>query len=391
MKVLIVAGKNENGGAPRSMIELIKHISGAYGVEYTVIAHKEGKITAFCRDNNIEYCVDGHEPIVIGKGSTFLRRFAKLALRPFFMFKAGKNKKALAAIEKKLNLNEFDLIHTNSNRDGIGAMIAHKYHIPHIWHLREFGKEDYDTVFLPPYSVDYMNQTADRFIAISDAVAEAWRQKGLDKSKIVRIYNGVDLSMIESDADRKPLDDRQLKMVFTGTVCPAKGQNEIIEAIGLLRKEDKERVSVDFYGDGVSEYIGSLKKRAEEMGLEDNIRFLGHCDNIGSCLKNYSVGLVCSRAEAFGRITPEYMAAGLITIVCDTGANPELIEDGKTGFIYKRSDYEDFASVIRKVLYMEQEEKMTVSHAAEQYARKNFTAEKNAKNIFQLYREKKKK
>ena len=386
MKVLMVSGKIENGGAPKAMIEIIEKIRKNYNVEYTVLLHGEGKISKYCRDNGIDYCIDGHEPIVIGKGSTLIRRMAKLMLRPLYIFKAKKqNAKALEILEKTLNLKEYDLIHTNSNRDGIGALIAKKYGIPHIWHIREFGKEDYDTVFLPPYNVDFMNKTATKFIAISNAVANAWKKKNLDASKIVRIYDGVDLTSIKSESTRKQFEEKQNKIVFTGTVCPAKGQNEIIEAIGLLSKEEKEMVSVDFYGEGVPEYISSLNKRAEALGFADRIRFLGHCDDIGECLKSYSIGTVCSRSEAFGRITPEYMAAGLITIACDTGANPELVDDGKTGFIYHRSDFKSLRDIIRKVINMSAEEKRNLSFEAEQYARNNYSAEQNAKNIYQLY------
>ncbi len=388
MKALIVAGKSENGGAPKSMLETVENIRKTFNVEYTVLLHQEGKISKYCRDNGIEYCVDGHEPIVIARGSTKIRRLAKLLLRPMFIFKAGKkNKDALAIVEKQLNLNEFDLIHTNSNRDGIGALIAQKYKTPHIWHLREFGEEDYDTAFLPPYNIDFMNRNTTRFIAISKAVEKAWKQKGLDGEKITQVYNGVNMSLILSDPDRKQFNGKELKMVFTGTVCPAKGQNEIIEAIGRLTDAEKKLVSVDFYGEGVPEYISSLKKRAEALGFGERVNFLGHCDNIGSRLKDYNVGVVCSRSEAFGRITPEYMAAGLITLACDTGANPELIDDEKTGFLYRRSDFDDFARLIKKVLNMTADEKLAVSRAAEQYARKNFVAELNAKNIYQVYSE----
>lgn len=388
MKVLMVAGKNENGGAPKAMLEVVETIGKKYGVEYTVLAHKEGIITQRCRDNHIACCVDGHEPIVIGKGSTGIRRFAKLALRPLFIYKAKKkNRDALAIIEREVDLSEIDLIHTNSNRDGIGALIAEKHNIPHLWHLREFGEEDYDTVFLPPYSVSFMNRTANRFAAISDAVAAAWGKKGLDSDKITRIYDGINIDLIQSDPKRTQFESGKLKMVFTGTVCPAKGQNEIIEALGLLTKDEQSMISVDFYGEGVPEYISSLNKRAAALGIESNIRFLGHCDEIGARLKNYNTGVVCSRSEAFGRITPEYMAAGLITLASDTGANPELINNGETGFLYRLHDFNSFAQVIRRVLNLKSEEKLKISRAAEQYAREKFTSERNADNIYRLYRE----
>lgn len=388
MKVLIVASKSENGGAPKAMMEIVDNVRKNYNVEYTALLHKEGKTSGYCRDNGIEYCIDGHEPIAIAKGSTKIRRLAKLILRPLFIYKASKrNRQAIAVAEKNLNLDEFDIIHTNSNRDGIGAMIAEKYGIPHIWHLREFGEEDYDTTFLPPYNVDFMNRNTTRFIAISKAVEKTWKSKKLDASKICHIYDGVDLNLIISDPERKQLKNKELKMAFTGTVCPAKGQSEIIEAIGRLSEEEKKLVSVDFYGEGVPKYISTLKKRAEALGFGDRVNFLGHCDDIGARLKNYSVGLVCSRSEAFGRITPEYMSAGLIAIACDTGSGPELIDDGKTGFLYHRSDFDDFARLIKKVLNMTADEKISISHAAEQYARESFTAERNAENIYRLYKE----
>lgn len=77
---------------------------------------------------------------MIVKGSTTVRRIAKWLLRPYYAVRCAlRNHRALKVIENEVDLSSIDLIHTNSNRDGLGALINKKYGIKHVWHLREFG------------------------------------------------------------------------------------------------------------------------------------------------------------------------------------------------------------------------------------------------------------
>lgn len=387
MKVLMVASKSESGGAPRSMMDMLKAIKDNYGVEFVVLLHKKGEmLSKFCADNQIDYIVDGHEPVAISKGSTKIRRIVKRVLIPFYaLYMLIANRKALKRIENTIDLSTVDIIHSNSNRDGIGAMLAKKHNIIHIWHFREFGKEDYDVFYFPPFSMKYINESTDKFIMISKALEKSWISRGIDKSKCIQIYNGIN---IENFLYVKSSKERSIvSFAFTGTICPAKGQIELIEAVGLLSSEYQKRIKVDFLGDGPSDYIKNLKTRCSELSIMERFRFLGHCSNVGEILKDYDVGIVCSRSEAFGRITPEYMAAGLIVVGSNTGANPELIEEGRNGFLYKYGNHDMLADVIKKVCDLSIEDWDRMSAYARSNAQEKYSHSINAANVYNLYTE----
>lgn len=386
MKVLLIANKSEIGGAPKSMFELASVLQKGDNVDVTIAVTAKGKLSSLCENAGIRCVVLPHEPFVIARGSTRVRRLAKLILRPYYAVKCFIiNRRSLKKIEEVLDISAYDVVHTNSNRDNFGALISKKYGIKHIWHLREFGKEDYDCVSLFPNSIRFMNENTDIFIAISDSVKKAWQDKGLEEKKVFRVYNGVNVEGILSDPKRNSFDSDKLKIVFVGTVCPAKGQMELIKAIGILNQEERRKVSVDFYGDGPTEYVKSLQTKASALGISNQIHFCGFCDNIGEKLVQYNTAVVCSQSEAFGRITPEYMAAGLIEIASNTGANVELIENQIDGFLYEYGNPENLANIIRKVLLLSKEDKLKMSYKAERKARTKYTAALNGRHVYEIY------
>ncbi len=387
MKILMIAGKDERGGAPKSMLDMIRIIHENYDVDYTVVVNHEGIISDFCKSNGLNCCIAGHEPIVIAKGSTTVRRIAKWLLRPYYAVRCAlRNHRALKVIENEVDLSSIDLIHTNSNRDGLGALINKKHGIKHVWHLREFGEMDYDTVFLYPYSVDFVNKYSSRFIAISKAIKEEWTKKGIASEKFDLVYNGVNTDKIRSNPNRKTLKESTLKIIFTGTICPTKGQIELIEALGNLPDLYKNKFKVDFFGSCTKDYKVYLESVIKKKKIEDIVEFCGYSNNIYSILQNYAIGVVCSKAEAFGRITPEYMAAGLITIASNTGANPELIDDNVDGFLYQYGDSTDLTRKLIQIYDMDEKVRIKISNNAEKKAREKFTAERNAEEVFNVYR-----
>ena len=291
--------------------------------------------------------------------------------------------RAVKEVEKQLDVSKIDLIHSNSSREDLGALLANKYNIPLIWHIREFGDRDYKCYSYRKKYIDYMNKSAWRFIAVSNAVREHWIKKGIYQDKIVCIYNGVSQQDIIVKLNNS-IEGKNLRIVILGSVSKTKGQVWAIEAIKKLADEGIN-IALDVIGDGTGAYIKKLKRKVNNYGLQDLITFKGYLKNPGEQLAGYDIGLMCSKDEGFGRVTVEYMMAGLCVVASDTGANSELIEDGKSGILYQYGNTGSLVNSIKKCINNPQNR---IEMAKYGYIRANqeFTAKKNAVQIYDIYK-----
>ena len=95
-----------------------------------------------------------------------------------------------------------------------------------------------------------------------------------------------------------------------------------------------------------------------------------------------NLGLVCARDEAFGRVTIEMMYHRTPVIASKSGANPELIQEGKCGELYELFHPEQLAD--RIACFVQKPELLeTYGAYAQRYAIDNFSSARNTKLIYQ--------
>lgn len=254
-----------------------------------------------------------------------------------------------AIATRELDLSKMDLIYSNSIREDIGALLSRKYNIPHIWHIREFGELDFNSYSYRFNYIDFINKYSTRCLTVSESVRLYWIKKGLSSELAYTVYNGVS-NIDEYRLTSHKMVYERIRIVMVGSLIETKGHFEMIEAIRRLPPSAKEKITVDIFGDGRKRYVDEIKKRVIKYGLSDVINLRGYCYDISSELVNYDIGLNCSRAEAFGRVTVEYMMAGLMVIASDTGANGEIIENESNGILYKQGSPEALSNAIQRVI-----------------------------------------
>ena len=384
MKILFITDSGILGGAAKSLIELVCSLHDMYTVDITVCTSEWNELNLILEEYGIKSITDGHMSAmeVTPPVENSLIRF-NIRLKQAIQYRVTL-KRSIKRLEKELDLKSFDLIHTNSSRVDFGCYLSKKYHIPHVMHLREFGEEDFNCWCLRPFYYKHLNKEVTSFIAISEAVKKAWIQKGIGRNKIKVIYNGIDFQKIKKVNPKEQMENVELKLVAAGGIFPTKGQYQIVEAIGRLPKDIRNNVSLAMYGWSDRNHIREIRHRAAKLGIGSQVKWYGAKNDVYNILCQYHVGLTCSKSEGFGRVTAEYMHVGLAVIVSDTGANPELIHDGKTGLVYHLDDYEDLASKIEKY-YRDREFLVSSASEAQKYAEEHYTKELNAGNIYQLY------
>ena len=384
MKVLFISAGDYKYGAPKSMFELMVTLKKKYGVEPVLLTKKKNGLNHKCDLLGIENYAFWSRDIMAGSAyQNPIFNLMKHCVKYFLYLWGGITQKNIEKVG--IDFESIDIIHTNLNRNDIGAWISQKHKIPHVWHLRE-TIAGYAIRLYKPNTIDYMNKNAAFFIAISQVVYKAWIQMGLDKNKMCVVYNGLNTEefTMRNRADRNSTD--KLKIVMTGHVQPTKGQDQLISALGRLTADEKRKLQVDIYGEAYPDYKKELTKNIHKMQLEDVVNFCGYCDHIPQKLAGYDIGIIASKEEAFGRVTVEYMLSGLLVIASDTGANTELIEDGKNGLIYPYKDIDGLTARLKLALEApEMIDKLGKEARAD--ATMKYSNARYVQDVYDLYRE----
>ena len=83
--------------------------------------------------------------------------------------------------------------------------------------------------------------------------------------------------------------------------------------------------------------------------MGDHVTFMGHVPNGIQVMQSVDIVLMCSRMEAFGRVTVEAMLAGKPVIGARSGGTTELIHENFNGLLYTPGNYLELAE---KILYL---------------------------------------
>lgn len=379
MRVLYFMNHADQGGAALALYDLIVEIKKTSDIVPVVITGKNNNLNKMLSDIGIE------------NYSAPFKNFMSSSKNPEWLFKGLLKIRysigqqiAIRKIEKIIDFSTIDIIHTNLNRIDIGAILAKKYDIPHIWHIREHADgRDFKLISLKKNPIEYMNSFASKHIYISKSVKNVWDEKGLNNQNGYIIYDGVRTELYHQNFEKR---SKKLHMIFLGGYAESKGQENLIDALKDLRQEDKDKIVIDFFGNGSEEYVKKLKNKIEKNGLLSIMNIHLYQQNIWKIVPDYDVGLTCSHLEGFGRVTVEYMMAGLCPIASNGGATPEIVQHGETGILYDSLDEGSLRDAIIWAIN-NPEAVHRIGENAAKSARRCFSMEKHAKEIKKLYYE----
>jgi glycosyltransferase involved in cell wall biosynthesis len=139
--------------------------------------------------------------------------------------------------------------------------------------------------------------------------------------------------------------DAIFRCVIIGALNEGKGQDQAIKAVAILACRGLN-VELRILGKGGKTYTESLLALIKKSHLEGRVKLEGHVKNPASFINRADVLLMCSRSEAFGRVTIEGMLSGKPVIGSDSGATAELIRDGFNGLLYEPDNPADLADKI---------------------------------------------
>ncbi len=385
INVLFVSDADSRYGASKSLFQLVRELLLNYGNDISitvVLSIASRKMQKPLEDIGCKTVISLFAPFLQGipydKYKLPIKYVVRLAEYVWGSCFEAKR------LDRIIDFQSIDIIHANSSREDFSALLSREYGIPLIWHIREFGDIDYKCYSYRKNYIELMNNTATIMISVSNAVRCHWINKGINPRLIRTIYNGVE-KIANDKVARHKLSGEKVCIVIVGSLSKEKGQEELIQAIHMLDKKYRDIVHVDIIGGGPVSYVNKLKKTIREMGLSKIVSICGYVNDVQNRLSEYEIGFTCSKAEAFGRTTAEYMMAGLAVIASDSGANPELVRTGIDGELYQYGDIVDLRDKVAK-LVTNPELIMQYGANAKKRAEELFSSSVNAKSIYNLYR-----
>jgi glycosyltransferase involved in cell wall biosynthesis len=240
------------------------------------------------------------------------------------------------------------LVYTNTSTIISGAFASKVLRLPHFWHVHE----NFDTMEIPiviPRKAlqKIMESMSDKVIFVSYLALKSIFPNGSGKAVVV--HNGIDLSRFKF-SNRSVTKVNRPCICFLGALADRKGVDILLLALALLKHENGREPCLDIWGSGDPEYCRLLKNIADELGIADYVRFMGHTISIDEILPEYDVLVVPSRGESFSLVALEGMAAGVPVVATKCGGPEEFIDDRQNGLLVDVGDYRSMAGAINTIL-----------------------------------------
>ncbi len=229
-----------------------------------------------------------------------------------------------------------------------------------------------------PISARMLARGAERVIAVCQAVAE---RAAAERIRCSVVYPG--LRIPDHAPDREALPSSPTGRVI-GTACrlvPLKGVVHLVRALPSLRAEFPElRLEVA----GAGPELGAIQNQVSALGLAGRVRFLGWQADLGSVLAGWDIFAQPSLQEAAPVALLEAMAAGLPVVASAVGGVPEILEDGRTGWLVPPADPVALAERLGALL-RDPERRRAMGGAGRERARQNFSVERMVAEISRIY------
>jgi glycosyltransferase involved in cell wall biosynthesis len=335
MKVLHIISIDGIGGAEKLLLDLLPAILKQGIQAECLILHKPNNKDAIVTGNNLT-----------SKGVTvFYQSYQKILDRSLSV-----------AVMNLINAGNYDLIHSHLKYSDLllsRLKRSSRLKLPLVTTVHGY-RDDYHSryglqfrrkIFLSPYYwvTKYIYKKIDGFIFISEGVKDLIEAAGLLWEKPFTIaHNGYDTHRVkERNSGQTVLSAPRIAL--PGRLVGFKGHTYAIQAMKTIL-QTMPGATLQIYGQGPDE--NKLKEQTSNLGLNKQVFFSGHVNDLPQHLQTCDLALIPSIGEPFGIVFLDCFAAGLPVVAFDLPAGNEIIKDDFNGSLAKPLDTSDLSQKV---------------------------------------------
>jgi N-acetyl-alpha-D-glucosaminyl L-malate synthase BshA len=228
-------------------------------------------------------------------------------------------------------------------------------------------------------------EKSDAVTAVSHDLVRQTKEMLEIKKDIAVIYNFVNEKMYYKKElpyikEQYGIHHDEKVVIHISNFRKVKRVQDVVNTFQKIREQVQSKLLL--VGDG-PEY-SSMVQLVNELGLTDDVLFLGKQKNISDLLSIADLKLLMSEKESFGLVLLEAMACEVPCIATNAGGIPEVIEHGETGYIVDVKDVEDASRYAIRLL-TDDIRFQQISRRAFQHAREHFHSNIIVQEYEELY------
>ncbi len=296
----------------------------------------------------------------------------------------GADPALLLRLARWLGANRVDLVHTHNRMAlmyGAPAGRLARIAVVHTKHGRNPGTS------MQLVAARLAARCVDAFVAVSHETALFARGRGeVAESRLSVIPNGIELDRFHPDPSARARVRAELGIApgawvvgTVGRLSPEKNQALLVRAVAPLL-DDRHRLLVA--GDGP--LLPALTALSTGLGIAPFVHLLGDRRDVPEILNALDAFVLSSDSEGLPLVIPEAMATGLPVVATRVGGVPDVLEDGRTGFLVPSGD----EAGLRDRLVRLRDDRalgLAIGAAARDAAQARFSAERMLRGYLELY------
>lgn len=353
-KVLVVNHAVDIGGAERVLLRLLDSLDPTL-FSVALAVPFDGPLTDEERKRGVPVYTGHPSPglLEIKRQSLGSNRVA-IALYPFDFASS------VVRLALLVRSGGFDLVFTNSAKaDVYGTLAARLARCPSVIRLHDIVDSDAFSRLNIRLFKNCSKHLSARTLTVSRASEDRMAALGVPRSKLLTVYNGIDLEAearpVDRDAVRRELGIEPGAPLagLVGRLVDWKGPDYFIKAAARVASEVPGSRFV-LVGDAVfgeKGYVDELKGLADSLGLADRLVFTGFRDDVSSIMSSLDVLVHASTLpDPLPTVLIEAMAKSRPVVASAAGGVPEMVEEGVTGLTVPPRDTRALAGAMAALL-----------------------------------------
>ncbi len=256
-------------------------------------------------------------------------------------------------LRRALQESGADLVYTNSAKAHVVvAPVARSCRLPIVMHVHD--RVVADTYSLPNrVALHGAAAVATAVVVNSRETGASLRPRERGRAHVVHCPVEVSPPVVAVDRARPG----RLSIALVGRISVWKGHLLAIEALHRARAtalaDDGAPVDLELhvYGSALFPrdvaYGEQARLLTDELGVTDRVHWHGHVDDVAAAMRTHDLVLHAStQPEPYGQVIAEAMAAGVAVLAADRGGPLELIEHGRSGWLYAMGDLAAMADAL---------------------------------------------